>query len=53
MVPPGQYFMMGDNGDDSTDSRYWGFVPDDHIVGKAFFVWMNFGDLGRIGKSIN
>lgn len=53
VVPQGQYFMMGDNRDDSTDSRYWGFVPDDHIVGKAFFVWMNFSDLGRIGKSIN
>lgn len=53
VVPPGQYFMMGDNRDDSTDSRYWGFVPDDHIVGKAFFVWMNFSDFGRIGKSIN
>lgn len=53
VVPPGQYFMMGDNRDDSTDSRYWGFVPDDHIVGKAFFVWMNFSNFGRIGKSIN
>jgi signal peptidase I len=48
-VPPGHYFMMGDHRDDSQDSRYWGFVPDENIVGKAFFVWMNFGDLGRIG----
>lgn len=51
-VPEGHYFMLGDNRDASNDSRYWGFVPDRNIVGRAFLIWMNLGDLSRIGRSI-